>query len=38
MNGVDFSADREAGLMPPETAFSEWLNGLGGQAVADAGD
>lgn len=38
MNGVDFSADREAGLMPSETAFSEWLNGLGGQVAADAGN
>jgi hypothetical protein len=38
VNGVDFSADREAGLMPSDTAFSEWLNGLGGQVAAGTRD
>jgi hypothetical protein len=35
LNGVDFSADRAAGLMPPEANYSDWLNTLSGQVAAD---
>ncbi len=36
LNGVDLSAERAAGLMPPEANYSEWLNGLGAQVTSDA--